>query len=346
MLRQNPRKITRICCVISYSPSLYGRKFRCIFFADDDWRSQKLFGVSIKLWQLSKKGDEISIVVPETAYAQPFLRSVMESLRKDLDLPEKMLQSISSSSKTLAKLLVKEEAEEDDAAVDGGEAVGNEALLSEKEPGSKRGSNRKDSNANYCVAEDCGQRFNSHRTLVTHFKQRHPKLYCSKCRSHFSTKRSRRDHLCLKPFPCNECSRRFSSKQERDDHNLIHTKDRPHSCPVCDKTFRQKSTLRRHRLQHEEKRYVCSVCEKAFALRQYLVRHERLHSGEKPFQCHKCGQKFSQSENLSKHVRLIHQRETNFVCEDCGEGFVQEYYLKRHRAVSHKENREMIEVSE
>lgn len=55
-------------------------------------------------------------------------------------------------------------------------------------------------------------------------------------------------------------------------------------CPICQKEFKQKSTLLQHGCIHIESRpYPCSECGKRFRQQSHLTQHLRIHTNEKPF---------------------------------------------------------------
>ena len=106
-------------------------------------------------------------------------------------------------------------------------------------------------------------------------------------------KRTRRDvnlkrgiatqiHPVDETLPGNQRTEYTEPKNENQGQN-----ERPHSCDVCDKCFRNKRDLRRHvRVHTGERPYKCTVCEKSFADRSTRNYHLRIHSGEKPYLCH------------------------------------------------------------
>ena len=54
-----------------------------------------------------------------------------------------------------------------------------------------------------------------------------------------------------------------------------------------------------------EKQFTCDICEKTFKYRNALNRHKIIHAEEKPFGCDICGKMFNQRNHLDRH-RLIH----------------------------------------
>ena len=66
------------------------------------------------------------------------------------------------------------------------------------------------------------------------------------------------------------------------------------SCEVCEKSFPNKTTLRKHiKSSHtEENPLECNICNKVFSLKQSLNRHKQLHTGIKAYTCDLCEKNF------------------------------------------------------
>ncbi|XP_061740877.1 gastrula zinc finger protein XlCGF57.1-like [Nerophis ophidion] len=118
--------------------------------------------------------------------------------------------------------------------------------------------------------------------------------------------------------------------EDSKDDGTCHTNNNPLKCSNCDKTFKNRSLLKRHMRTHTgEKPFPCSICGKGFVHRHHLKAHNRIHTGEKPFICSICGKGFVESQSLKRHMRT-HTGEKPFICSICGKGFVQTHNLKVH----------------
>lgn len=141
---------------------------------------------------------------------------------------------------------------------------------------------------------------------------------------------------CLAGMPlyvrCPICQKEFKQKSTLLQHGCIHIESRPYPCPECGKRFRQQSHLTQHlRIHTNEKPYGCVYCGRNFRQRTILNQHLRIHTGEKPYKCTQCGKDFRQKAILDQHTRT-HQGDRPFCCPmpNCRRRFATEPEVKKH----------------
>uniref|UniRef100_A0A3B5LCG8 C2H2-type domain-containing protein n=1 Tax=Xiphophorus couchianus TaxID=32473 RepID=A0A3B5LCG8_9TELE len=137
---------------------------------------------------------------------------------------------------------------------------------------------------------------------------------CEAAESHCLTKGVNSDtnseKVVLKKTRDNSCpicvGRRFKGPNKLARHMRTHTKEKPFSCPVCNKTFSQSYHMTRHRYHTGDKPYACTCCSKRFISKDKLNVHMRTHTGERPFSCPHCGQTFTQTGDRNRHISKYH----------------------------------------
>ncbi|KAE8297652.1 Zinc finger protein 219 [Larimichthys crocea] len=110
-----------------------------------------------------------------------------------------------------------------------------------------------------------------------------------------------RIHNGEKPYPCTECDQSFSQKPELRRHMFSHTGG-GFLCSYCGKSLRDPHSLKSHeRLHTGERPHRCPVCEKGYTWATKLRRHMKLsHLMEKLYSCH-CGASYTVRQSLLRH---------------------------------------------
>ncbi|KAG5680976.1 hypothetical protein PVAND_010450 [Polypedilum vanderplanki] len=134
---------------------------------------------------------------------------------------------------------------------------------------------------------------------------------------------------------CPICQKEFKQKSTLVQRGCIHIESRPYSCLVinCGKRFRQQSHLQQHnRIHTNSKPYKCPYqeCQKFFRQQTILNQHIRVHTNSKPYSCKTCFREFRQQAILTNHEKS-HMNST-YACPltNCKRRFVTENDLKKH----------------
>ena len=97
---------------------------------------------------------------------------------------------------------------------------------------------------------------------------------------------------------------------EYKDFETDNQEKKKHCCSICNKSFSDHSSLKRHGLVHQEEgKFPCDICGKVLKKRDSLRDHMRTHNGEKPFHCNYCHYRGSSSSLLAHHKKQRHPDE-------------------------------------
>ncbi|XP_053677002.1 zinc finger protein 501-like [Anopheles nili] len=194
----------------------------------------------------------------------------------------------------------------------------------------------------------CGKQFMQWYNLKLHLKYKHSNRNLAKiacdfkgCNASFATKQGltvhqrRHDPKYVKPasnkYVCESCGKTFLENNGLKKHLYTHTGDMPFQCEICDKKLPTAYKLKIHKLRHQGiKNFECPHCGIKKITSDELKAHMNCHTKEKRFTCDQCEQVFSNSGNLTRHVRLVHHRVKAFKCSYCHRSFGKAETLKHH----------------
>lgn len=132
-------------------------------------------------------------------------------------------------------------------------------------------------------------------------------------------------------YSCPICNKTFKNKGNVVKHKVTHSEVKPYGCELCDARFTQKGSLNIHMKRHagikDEK---CQYCGKEFLGRHARINHEYTHTKVKPYECKHCGKAFADRSATIRHER-IHTRDMKYKCEYCSKGFTDASGVIRHR---------------
>jgi len=97
------------------------------------------------------------------------------------------------------------------------------------------------------------------------------------------------DLIDLHPFVCRICDKKFKEEHQLVYHSRLH--DRNKCCPICNEFFRSKSKFKAHlrtghsKIQRPQPAIKCELCDKRFRDRLTLMKHKaKYHPSENQFE--------------------------------------------------------------
>ncbi|KAJ2942276.1 hypothetical protein O0L34_g15823 [Tuta absoluta] len=170
---------------------------------------------------------------------------------------------------------------------------------------------------------------------------------CGKVSNSIDTHRYHRDTHKAR-IECSECDKTFSHRAGLLNHRLtVHELHNDFPCEVCGKTFRWKTSLKRHLEKHDESKYkhgipaaVCEPCNIGFQSVSSYQRHLRnslkhVSQNQLRFICDPCGKRFADKTKLRDHIEEKHLHRT-YQCHICSKPSKNRVGLDQHIRNVHK----------
>ncbi|XP_067632882.1 uncharacterized protein [Eurosta solidaginis] len=133
---------------------------------------------------------------------------------------------------------------------------------------------------------------------------------------------------------CNICDRVLRSQNTLQTHLLkVHNVgELPYKCDYCEQRFAQRNLKKEHEVRAHTKEFewLCPFCSKGFVNRRDMEKHQMVHTGERKIICEKCGKRFRLKNQMTEHVKTVHERLRRFKCSMCPKDFLRKRTLDDH----------------
>ncbi|KAL0858282.1 hypothetical protein ABMA27_012184 [Loxostege sticticalis] len=190
----------------------------------------------------------------------------------------------------------------------------------------------------------CHIRCRDAHALSAHRRRHRVRWRCTTCgdtssRASVAADHYARQHGASPPaHVCSACGHTAQSLGRLRLHMKNHA-ERP-KCDLCDKSFRDKSSLRTHMFIHKgEKEYSCSLCGKEFLFKYALQVHAKTHEASAHLYCHQCDMTFKNEMTYYQHMKYnlkhVDPDKLKHTCETCGKKFSKAVSLKEHNTAVH-----------
>ena len=199
----------------------------------------------------------------------------------------------------------------------------------------------------------CEKAYTDKRNLNNHILSVHKKIKnhtCHECGKSFAFPSNLKVHMKkfhkIEEFFSQEGNNNKDKKEimesfmDTNDDTMVsvHEGIKKFSCHLCEKSFTDKTNMKRHIICVHEgiKQFSCHLCEKAFTKKVSMKRHiSSVHEGIK-IVCHLCKKSFGRKYELKAHVLRIHKKIKNHICHECEKSFALSHDLKVHVKKVHK----------
>uniref|UniRef100_A0A8D8CEK3 Zinc finger protein 786 n=1 Tax=Culex pipiens TaxID=7175 RepID=A0A8D8CEK3_CULPI len=188
-----------------------------------------------------------------------------------------------------------------------------------------------------CDIDACGKQFKQRKCLVAHKKSAHSRFMCANCyvtlKDEHSLKVHAKWHEGETLISCFYCPMKFEAKDEYRLHlDTIHGANECHSCDTCGLQFKDVTALRSHLRSHADVRnFKCPDCDKTFKFRKDVVRHKKAVHANERFTCKYCSKSYVRNDKLRQHIERSHDLQTYFLCEICVKSFPTKEQLQEHK---------------
>ena len=120
----------------------------------------------------------------------------------------------------------------------------------------------------------------------------------------------------------------------------MHMGAKLYACELCDKRYASSFSLKSHKLNTHGvggERPMCSICNRSFYNKSFLRRHVlEQHEKDPRLQCKTCNHFFLRKDNLEAHILNIHgEQKENHPCKLCSKSYGTKERLQDHLRTSH-----------